>query len=179
MFKTRKRCESTRKYAALILFTVIHEVGHWTFFKFSCDLNEEKHSPCGILMEEPGDAIECFLFGFRIQHYGAAHPKLQIDDIIMKTSGMRQYRIVPDEYLQSLFQAKTDEGDLLKENISWMSIILNVLVVIDLSSLRIQKEVILSSRVLDEEQMKFQEKRVFDATDEFQLFARSNNVTIG
>ncbi|CAF4497210.1 unnamed protein product, partial [Rotaria socialis] len=33
--------------------------------------------------------------------------------------------------------------------------------------------------VLDEERMKFQEKRVFDATDEFQLFARSNNVTIG
>ncbi|CAF4555863.1 unnamed protein product, partial [Rotaria socialis] len=75
-----------------------------------------------------------------------------IDDIIMKTSGMRQYRIVPDEYLQ---------------------------IVIDLSSLRIQKEVLLSSRALDEERMKFQEKRVFDATDEFQLFARSNNVTIG
>jgi len=29
-------------------------------------------------MEESGDAIEYLLFGFRIQHYGVAHPKFHV-----------------------------------------------------------------------------------------------------
>jgi len=29
-------------------------------------------------MEESGDAIEHFIFGFRLQHYGATHPKFHI-----------------------------------------------------------------------------------------------------
>jgi hypothetical protein len=85
------------KYAALILFTILHELGHWAFFKFGCNLNKEKHTPCGklrrgfyivfvlisyillgILMEESGEASEHLLFGFRIQHYGVAHPKFHV-----------------------------------------------------------------------------------------------------
>ena len=37
------------KYAALVLFTILHELGHWAFFKFACNLNEEKYTPCGKL----------------------------------------------------------------------------------------------------------------------------------
>jgi len=85
------------KYAALILFTILHEFGHWAFFKFSCNLNAEHHTPCGktreefyivfvlifynllgVLMEEAGNAIEHLLFGFRIRHYGAVHPKFHV-----------------------------------------------------------------------------------------------------
>ncbi len=29
-------------------------------------------------MEESGEAIENLLFGFRIQHYGAAHPNFHV-----------------------------------------------------------------------------------------------------
>ncbi|CAF1532465.1 unnamed protein product [Adineta ricciae] len=54
-----------------------------------------------------GDAIEHLLFGFRLQYYGAAQPKFQIDDIITKTNNMRRYRIVPIDYLKSLFQPET------------------------------------------------------------------------
>jgi len=32
----------------------------------------------GILMEEPVDAIEHLLIGFRIQHYGTAYPKFHV-----------------------------------------------------------------------------------------------------
>ena len=85
------------KYACVLLFTILHELGHWSFFKFSCGLDEEKHTPCGelrwefdfvfilvsciqlgILMEEPWDAIETLLFGFRMQHYGASYPEFQV-----------------------------------------------------------------------------------------------------
>ena len=85
------------KYAALVLFTMLHELGHWTFFKYACNLSKEKRTPCGrlrvefyivfflisyillgILMEESGDAIEHLVFGFRIQHYGAADPKFLV-----------------------------------------------------------------------------------------------------
>jgi hypothetical protein len=54
---------------------------------------------------------------------------------------------------------------------------LNCLGVSDLSSLKIPKETLLSSRVLDEELMKFQEKRVFDPTDELQLTLTSQSVS--
>ncbi len=33
----------------------------------------------------------------------------------MKTSGMRQYRIVPIEYLNSLFQPETYKGDVFEK----------------------------------------------------------------
>ncbi|CAF4502624.1 unnamed protein product, partial [Rotaria socialis] len=58
--------------------TYINKDAIGRIFKFSCNLNEEKHNPCDILMEESGDAIECLLFGFRIQRHGAAHRKLQL-----------------------------------------------------------------------------------------------------
>jgi hypothetical protein len=54
---------------------------------------------------------------------------------------------------------------------------LNCLGVSDLSSLKIPKETLLSSRLLDEELMKFQEKRVFDPTDELQLTLTSQSVS--
>jgi hypothetical protein len=40
------------KYAALVLFTILHELGRWAFFKFSCNLNEEHHTPCGKMRKE-------------------------------------------------------------------------------------------------------------------------------
>ncbi|CAF1605229.1 unnamed protein product [Rotaria magnacalcarata] len=139
------------KYAAIVLFSMLHEIGHWAFFKFACRLNKEKVTPCGILMEESGDAIEHLIFGFRIQHYGATHPKFHIDDIVTKTSSMRQYRIVPNKYLHSLFEAETYTG------------------IINSASLKITNESLMSSPVLDEELMKFQNKRVFDPVDEPKL----------
>jgi hypothetical protein len=40
------------KYAALVLFTILHELGHWAFFKFGCNLNKEHHTPCGKMRKE-------------------------------------------------------------------------------------------------------------------------------
>ncbi|CAF2877696.1 unnamed protein product [Rotaria sp. Silwood2] len=74
---------------------------------------------------------------------------------------MRQYRIVPNDYLYSLFQAQTYKN------------------VTDLLSLRIPKNMLLSCLVLDEELMKFQGKRVFDPADELHLISTSKGVTIG
>ncbi len=54
---------------------------------------------------------------------------------------------------------------------------MNCLGVSDLSSLKIPKEALLSSRVLDEELLKFQRKRVFDPTDELQLTSTSQSVS--
>ncbi|CAF1439201.1 unnamed protein product [Rotaria sordida] len=63
------------KYGALILFTTIHELGHWSFHHYACNMDRDLATPKGVLMEEAGDAIEFLLFGFRIQHYGPEHPK--------------------------------------------------------------------------------------------------------
>ncbi|CAF3190359.1 unnamed protein product, partial [Rotaria sp. Silwood2] len=143
------------KYAAVILFTILHEIGHWAFFKFSCRFDEEKTTPCGILMEESGDAIEHLIFGFRIQHYGAKHPEFHIDDIVTKTSGMRQYRIVPDIYLHSLFDVETYKN------------------ITNSASLKIKNDSLMTGLVLDEELLRCQEKRVFDPVDELKLYPPS------
>ncbi|CAF0755261.1 unnamed protein product [Didymodactylos carnosus] len=66
------------KYAAIILFTIIHEIGHWSFHHFACNMDHDLATPKGVLMEEAGEAIEFLLFGFRIQHYGPEDPKFMV-----------------------------------------------------------------------------------------------------
>lgn len=48
----------------------------------------------------------------------------------------------------------------------------------DLASLRISKQILLSSLVLDEELMKFQGKCVFYPNDNLELMARSKNMCV-
>jgi len=55
---------------------------------------------------------------------------------------------------------------------------LNFLDVSDLSSLKISKKLLLSCLTLDEQLIKFQGKRVFDAADEFQLIPISESATM-
>ncbi|CAF3562707.1 unnamed protein product [Rotaria sp. Silwood2] len=93
------------EYSALILFTIIHELGHWSFHHYTCNMDHDLATPKGVLMEEAGDAIEFLLFGFRIQHYGPEHPKFMIDEIVTKFN--KSYRIVPFDYLKKLFQENT------------------------------------------------------------------------
>ncbi|CAF1021810.1 unnamed protein product, partial [Rotaria magnacalcarata] len=66
------------KYASIILFTILHKLGHWTFHYFSCALDHDLATPKGVLMEEAGEAVEFLMFGFKIQHYGPQEPKYMV-----------------------------------------------------------------------------------------------------
>ncbi len=92
---------------------------------------------------------------------------------------MRQYRIVPIEYLKSLFDVETYRSNVFKEcdlDVKCYGF-QSVLDINDLASLRIPKQTFSSSRVLDEELMKFQGKRVFYSNDDLQLISQSKNMT--
>ncbi|UJR19532.1 hypothetical protein I4U23_022662 [Adineta vaga] len=93
------------RYGAVLRFSILRELGHWSFHHFACNMDHDLETPKGVLMEEAGDAIEFLLFGFRIQHYGPEHPKLMIDEIVTKFN--RSYRIIPLDYLKSLFEENT------------------------------------------------------------------------
>ncbi|CAM4836924.1 unnamed protein product, partial [Rotaria magnacalcarata] len=134
------------KYGALILFTIIHELGHWSFHHFACNMDHDLAAPKGVLMEEAGEAIEFLLFGFRIQHYGPELPKFRIDEVVTKFN--KSYRIIPSDYLKKLFQESTYTN------------------VKDQLSLKISIKELRETIVLNEELMKFNLKRVFDPTDE-------------
>ncbi|CAF1625366.1 unnamed protein product, partial [Rotaria magnacalcarata] len=142
------------KYASIILFTILHELGHWTFHHFSCALDHDLATPKGVLMEEAGEAVEFLMFGFKIQHYGPQEPKYMIDDIV--THCNNTYRIVPIGYLSMLFRLNTFEH------------------VEDCKSLTIPIMQLITSPMLTEELSKFNYKRVFDPTDEPMLDSTIN-----
>ncbi|CAF3809750.1 unnamed protein product [Rotaria sp. Silwood1] len=66
--------EKIIQYASVFLFTIIHEIGHWTFHHFSCNMNHDLCTPKGVLMQEAGEAIETMIFGFQLLHYGPEEP---------------------------------------------------------------------------------------------------------
>ncbi|CAF4439728.1 unnamed protein product, partial [Rotaria magnacalcarata] len=134
------------KYGALILFTIIHELGHWSFHHFACNMDHDLAAPKGVLMEDAGEVIEFLLFGFRIQHYGPELPKFMIDEVVIKFN--KGYRIIPSDYLKKLFQ------EITYTNVK------------DQLSLKISIKELRETIVLNEELMKFNLKRVFDPTDE-------------
>ncbi|CAF4018963.1 unnamed protein product [Rotaria sp. Silwood1] len=84
------------KYAALILFTILHELGHWTFYKFSCNLDEGKHTPCDVTD----------LSSLRIPK-NVSFSCLVLDEELMKFQGKRVFDPVDELQLISTSKSVT------------------------------------------------------------------------
>ncbi|CAF1043507.1 unnamed protein product [Rotaria magnacalcarata] len=146
--------ETIIKYGSVILFTILHELGHWAFHHFSCAMDHDIWTPKGVLMQEAGEAIEHLIFGFKMQHYGPHEPKFIIDDLVTEYNGST--RIVSVKYLKTLFQSAT------YQNIKGSSDL-------QLSIIKLR-----DSLILQEELAKYSYKRVFNPIDEPVLSATVN-----
>lgn len=82
------------KYATTILATALHELGHWMFFKFSCNLDTEKVTPAGTLIKISHSnkiLFECFFYFFHFYRnsYGGIRRGIGVLGIWVQSASLR------------------------------------------------------------------------------------------